>query len=158
MWTSIKNLFQNAGAFLSSNKVPPNTPPELIESFRQQNHFASKKFFIVFTSFLGLCFFYFTSVGILFFLPGENKEVVAGYITIFTKTIEVLAIVIAAYLGVQAAIDFRYGSSSSTNLNVNLTSEQRELQVIEEQTILYAEKFKDEPSYAPLDWVFSKNN
>ena len=158
MWSNLKNIFQSAGAFLTSNRVPLNTPPELLEYSRQQNHFASKKFFIVFTSFLGLCFFYFTSVGILFLLPPENKEVVSGYITIFTKTIEVLAIVIAAYLGVQAAIDFRYGSTSNVNLNANLTTEQRELQIIEEQTILYAEKFKNDPSYAPLDWVFSKNN
>jgi hypothetical protein len=56
---------------------------------------------------------------------------------------------------VQAAIDFKYGSSSSTNLDSLLTSEQREEKIIEEQTIVYANKFKDDPSYAPLDWVFS---
>lgn len=157
MWENIKNIASNAAAFLSSNKVPPGTPIELQSSLRKENHFQSKKFFLAFSSFIGLLGFYLLSVGILFLLP-SNNELISGYVTIFTKTIEIVAIIVASYIGVQAAIDFKYGSSSNTNLDSILTSEQREEKIIEEQTILYADKFKDDPSYAPIDWVFNYDN
>ena len=157
MWTSITNLFKSAAAFLSSSKAPPNTSIQLYEAMRNENHFASKKFFIAFTSFIGLMMFYAVSVGVLFFLPKGN-ELIAGYVQIFSKTIEVVAIIIAAYLGVQTIADFRFASSSNTNFDSVLTSEQREEKIIEEQTIRYAEKYKDDPSYAPIDWVFSYDN
>jgi hypothetical protein len=155
MWNSITNIAKNAASFLSSNRVPPGTPVAQQETLRKENHFKSKKFFLAFSSFIGLLAFYLLSVGILFLLPARN-ELVAGYVTIFTKTIEIIAIIIAAYLGVQAAIDFRYGSSSDTSLDSILTSEQREEKIIEETTIRYAEKYKDDPSYAPIVWVFDQ--
>lgn len=154
MWDNLKNIANNAAAFLSSNKVPPGTPIELQPALRNENHFKSKKFFLAFSSFIGLLGFYLLSVAILFLLPSKN-ELIAGYVTIFTKTIEIVAIIVASYIGVQAAIDFKYGSSSSTNLDSVLTPEQREEKIIEEKTIIYANKFQDDPSYAPLDWVFS---
>lgn len=157
MWANIKNIAANAASFLSSNKVPPGTPVELQNSLRNENHFKSKKFFLAFSSFIGLLFFYLLSVAILFLLPSKN-ELISGYVTIFTKTIEIVAIIVASYIGVQAAIDLKYGSSSNVNLDSILTSEQREEKIIEEQTILYADKFKDDPSYAPIEWVFSYDN
>jgi hypothetical protein len=157
MWASLINLAKNAGAFLSSNKVPPGTPIALQDAMRKENHLTSKKFFMVYSAFAGVLLFYFVSIIVLFLLP-SNNEVVAGYVTIFSKTIEVVAIIVASYLGVQAAIDFRYGSSSNTNFDAVLTSEQREEKIIQEETILYAEKYKDDLSYAPLEWVFNQNN
>jgi hypothetical protein len=154
MWANLKNIANNAASFLSSNKVPPGTPIELQSSLRNENHFKSKKFFLAFSSFIGLLAFYLLSVCILFLLPTKN-ELIAGYVTIFTKTIEIIAIIVASYIGVQAAVDFKYGSSSNVNLDSILTSEQREEKIIEEQTIIYANKYKDDPSYAPIDWVFS---
>ena len=155
MWDSITNIAKNAASFLSSNRVPPGTPIELQDSLRKENHFKSKKFFLAFSSFIGLLAFYLLSVGILFLLPAKN-ELIAGYVTIFTKTIEIVAIIVASYIGVQAAIDFKYGSSSSTNLDAVLTSEQREEKLIQETTIKYAEKYKDDPSYAPIEWIFNQ--
>ena len=155
MWASLTNIVQNAASFLSSNKVPPGTPIQLQDSLRQENHFKSKKFFLAFSSFIGLLAFYLLSVGILFLLPAKN-ELIAGYVTIFTKTIEIVAIIVASYIGVQAAIDFKYGSTSNTNLDAVLTSEQREEKIIQETTIRYAEKYKDDPSYAPIEWVFNQ--
>jgi hypothetical protein len=149
------NWFKSALAFLSSNKVPPNTPIELREAMKKENHFASKKFFIAVTAFIGLLFFYFSSVGVLFILPTDNREMVEGYVTIFTKTIEVLAIIIAAYLGVQAAVDFRYGSSSHVSNETIKSVEQIDEKVILEETIKYQEIYKDDPSYAPIDWAMS---
>ena len=155
MWNSITNIAKNAASFLSSNRVPPGTPIELQDSLRSQNHFKSKKFFLAFSSFIGLLFFYLVSVGILFLLPAKN-ELIAGYVTIFTKTIEIVAIIVASYIGVQAAIDFKYGSTSNTNFDAVLTSEQREEKIIQETTIRYAEKYKNDPSYAPIEWVFNQ--
>lgn len=155
MWNSITNIAKNAASFLTSNRVPPGTPLQYQESLRQENHFKSKKFFLAFSSFIGLLAFYLLSVGILFLLPAKN-ELIAGYVTIFTKTIEIVAIIVASYIGVQAAIDFKYGSTSNTNLDAVLTSEQREEKIIQETTIRYAEKYKDDPSYAPIEWVFDQ--
>lgn len=155
MWAAITNIAQNAASFLSSNKVPPGTPIQLQDSLRQENHFKSKKFFLAFSSFIGLLIFYSLSVGVLFLLPSKN-ELIAGYVQIFTKTIEILAIIVASYLGVQAAIDFKYGSSSSANFDSVVTSEQREEKIIQEMTIKYAEKYKNDPSYAPIEWVFNQ--
>lgn len=155
MWDGIKNIVSSAAAFLSSNRVPPGTPIELQSSLRRENHFKSKKFFLAFSSFIGLLFFYLLSVAILFLLPNRN-DLISGYVTIFTKTIEIIAIIVASYIGVQAAIDLKYGSMSSTNFDAVLTSEQREEKIIEEQTIVYAEKYKDDPSYAPIEWVFDQ--
>lgn len=155
MWASITDIVKNAASFLSSSKVPPGTPIAQQEALRDQNHFNSKKFFLAFTSFIGLLGFYLLSVAILFILPQQN-ELISGYVTIFTKTIEIVAIIVASYIGVQAAIDFKYGSSSNTNFDSVVTSEQREEKVIQETTIKYAEKYKDDPSYAPLEWVFEQ--
>ena len=158
MWTSITNTFKNVYAFLSSNTVPPNTPLQLREEMKKANHFASRKFFIVFTSFLGLCFFYFASVAILFFLPQNGTELISGYVTIFTKTIEVLAVIIAAYLGVQAVVDLKYNSSSNTSMETIKSIEQIDEKVIMEQTMKYKEIYKDDPSYAPIEWALSYDN
>jgi hypothetical protein len=155
MIAGISNILKSAASFLSSNMVPPGTPVELQDSLRRENHFKSKKFFLAFSSFIGLLIFYFTSVGILFLLPSKN-ELIAGYVTIFTKTIEILAIIVASYIGIQAVVDLKYGSLSSTNFDAVLTSDQREEKIIQETTVRYAEKYKDEPSYAPLEWVYSQ--
>jgi hypothetical protein len=154
MFNNTKNLLKTFAAFLSSSKTPPNTSVELYQAMRKENHFASKKFFLTFTSFLAMMVFYFITVLILFLIPKEN-EMVAAYVQIFSKTIDVVAIIVASYLGTQAVADFRFGGSTNTNFDGVLTSEQREEKIIQEETILYAEKYKDDPSYAPIDWVMS---
>ena len=155
MWTWINNNVKSAFAFLSSAKAPPNSSIELREAMKKENHFASKKFFIAVTAFIGLLFFYFSSVAVLFILPPDNREIVEGYVTIFTKTIEVLAIIIAAYLGVQAAVDLKYNSSSNLSSETIKSIEQIDEKVIIEETVKYQEIYKNEPSYAPIEWVMS---
>lgn len=112
----IKNAAMTAVSFLSNNQVPPNTPAEDVEKLRSINHLESKKFFIVLTSVAILAFFYFISIGIMFLLPHGAPEFVSGFVTIFSKTIEILAIIIASYVGAQAAVDLKYGSKSSASL------------------------------------------
>ena len=76
----------------------------------------SKKFYIVLTSVIILAFFYFSSVAIMFLMPHNAPEFVSGFVTIFSKTIEILAVIIASYVGAQAAVDLKYGSGSNASL------------------------------------------
>lgn len=155
MWSGFSNAVKSALAFLSSSKIPPNTSIQLREAMRKENHFASKKFFIAVTAFIGLLFFYFSSVGVLFILPPDNREIVEGYVTIFTKTIEVLAIIIAAYLGVQAVVDLKYNSASNVSSETTNNVEDIQENIISQEMIKYEKIFNGDLSYAPLEWVFS---
>lgn len=122
MWQNLVNITKTATAFLQNGKAPPGTPPEFRRAMEEQNHLSSKKFFIIFTSVLMLAFFYYTSVAIL--LAIEMPEHVAAYVTLFTKTIEIFAIIIASYLGVQAAVDLRYNSSSNAGIQGEVIKEE----------------------------------
>jgi len=115
MIESLKNIVFTALSFLSSNKVPPNTALQDYEKLKAINHMTSSKFYIVFTSVVILAFFYFVSLGIMFFIP-QQPEFITGFVTIFSKTIEILAIIIASYVGAQAVVDLKYGSSSAAIL------------------------------------------
>lgn len=158
MFSGFTNAIKSAFAFLSSSKVPPNTSVELREAMRKENHFASKKFFIAVTAFIGLLFFYFSSVGVLFILPLDQRDIVEGYVTIFTKTIEVLAIIIAAYLGVQAAVDLKYSSASNVSSERIENINQIDENIISKETVKYEQIYQGDPSYAPINWVFNYEN
>ncbi len=161
MWASISKISNSLLSFIRTGSAPKDTPVELRELVKKQNHFASRKFYIVFSAFLGLCFFYFTSIAIYFILP-SGSEYISGYVTIFSKTIEVLAVIIAAYLGAQAVVDLRYNSNSQASFEgavESITSvEKIDQHIILEETIKYSKVYKDDPSYAPLEWVESYDN
>lgn len=127
MWHSLINIVQSAGAFLQNGKAPPNTPTYLKKKMEETNHLSSKKFFIIFTSVLMLGVLYYSSVFIL--LTIKLPEHVTAFVTIFSKTIEIFAIIIASYLGVEAAVNLKYGSSSNA-------STEGEIIVEKEETIL----------------------
>lgn len=129
----INELIKNVMAFVSSS-APPNTPEKDLERMQSINHMESKKFFACFVSVAILTFFYFTTIGIMFFLP-HVPEIITGYITIFTKTTEILAIIIASYVGAQAVVDLKYNSSSNTSLES--TTQKSEQIIKEEITIIH---------------------
>jgi uncharacterized membrane protein SpoIIM required for sporulation len=91
----------------------------------ETNHLSSKKFFIIFTSVLMLGFLYYSSVAIL--LAIELPEHVTAFVTLFSKTIEIFAIIIASYLGVQAVVDLRYNSESNAETNGEIIVEKKEV-------------------------------
>jgi hypothetical protein len=122
----IKNAVLSGLSFLSSSSAPPETAPEDLERLRLVNHMESKKFFIVLTSVIILAFFYFISVGMMFLLPHGAPEFVSGFVTIFSKTIEILAIIIASYVGAQAVVDLKYVSTSAASLEGATYSEKTE--------------------------------
>lgn len=150
MWHRLSIIGQSLAAMVSHDKAPPNTPSKYVDEMKSINFLRSKKFFIVFTSIMMILGFYGVSVFILF-LTAPLPSITAPFVTIFVETIKVFAIVISAYLGLQAAIDFKYNSESNTSLKGEISYAKEEVQ----QTIIeiYAEKYKDDPSYAPLEWV-----
>lgn len=157
MWERVIDIAKNATAFLQAGKVPPNTPIQYREDFSKINFFSSKKFFIVFSSVILLMVFYLVSVGILF-LTSFFPDITQSYVTIFVESVKIFAIIISVYLGLQATIDFKY-NSSSTNINETHNSiDQIDKKIIVEETIKYAEIYKDDPSYAPVDWALSYDN
>jgi hypothetical protein len=125
MWQNIINVVQSASAFLQNGKAPPNTPSNLEKQMEDTNHLSSKKFFIIFTSVLMLAVLYYSSVAIL--LAIHMPEHVAAFVTLFTKTIEIFAIIIASYLGVQAAVDLKYNSSSNAGIQGEVIVEKKEV-------------------------------
>ena len=137
MISLIKNTIQTAMSFLSSNHAPPNTSTLDYERLKAINHMESKKFFIVLTSVTILAFFYFISIGIMFLLPHNAPEFVSGFVTLFSKTIEILAIIIASYVGAQAVVDLKYGSSSNASLH-------GETETINEVTVIQTNAKEDD--------------
>lgn len=132
----IKNSFLTVASFLSSNKIPPGVPIEEMQRLKSMNHLESKKFYIVITSVLILSFFYFGSVGIMFVLP-PAPEIVSGFVTLFSKTIEILAVIIASYVGAQAVVDLKYNSASTASL-------EGKTQTTEELTVIHTNAKEDD--------------
>jgi uncharacterized membrane protein YgcG len=119
MFGAIDTILKSAVAFLEYGKAPPGASDKMKQSLENENHLASKKFFVIFTSFITLILFFFVCVGILFIMP-RDSVFIGGYVTIFTKVMEVFAVIIATYLGVQAAVDLRYSSSSNASMSTEV--------------------------------------
>jgi hypothetical protein len=134
MIAPVLEIIKSAASFLRDGPNASSAAKQLAED---ENHFASKKFFVIFTSFVTLILFFFVCVGILFLVP-RDSVFIGGYVTIFTKTMEIFAVIIATYLGVQAAVDLRYSSSS----NASMSTEVAETDVQENLT-----KNTKEPDY-----------
>jgi len=113
MWQSIANIVQSGLAFLQNGKAPPNTSSALKQLMEDENHLASKKFFIILSALLVLAFMYYTSVAILCWVVPHSPEVVTAYVTIFSKIMEVLGLIISVYIGAQGLVDLNYNSASS---------------------------------------------
>jgi hypothetical protein len=154
MWKKVTETVQSATAFLQNGKVPPNTPIQYREDLSKINFFSSKKFFIVFSSIVLLMVFYLVSVGILF-LTAKVPTITDSYVIIFVESIKIFAIIISAYLGLQAAIDFRYNSNSNVTVDTVKSIEVIDQKIITELTQKYEEVYKNDPSYAPINWALS---
>ena len=131
MFKNAKNLALTALSFLRSDKAPPNiVEPEQIHRLKSLNHLESSKFYIVFTSVVILAFFYFSTIGFMFLIPSAPPEYITGFVTIFSKTIEILAIIIASYVGAEMVVDLKYGSKSSASME-GITEVTNEVTVID---------------------------
>jgi hypothetical protein len=124
---------------LHSGKVPPNTPLEYKEDLSKVNFLASKKFYVVFCSVIILSIFYAASVFVLF-LTAATPNLTVPFVSIFTETIKILAIIIASYLGVQTILDYRMQSNSDVQLSGDQT-------FIKEEQITYIISNSKEDDY-----------
>jgi hypothetical protein len=139
MWEKIVQIAQTASSMLHSGKVPPNTPLQYKEDLSKVNFLASKKFYVVFCSVIILSIFYAASVFVLF-LTAATPNLTVPFVSIFTETIKILAIIIASYLGVQTILDYRMQSNS----DVQLTGDQT---FIKEEQITYIISNSKEDDY-----------
>jgi hypothetical protein len=123
MWQGITNIVKSAAAFLQVGKAPPNTPANLKQEMENTNHMASKKFFVAITAFVALILFHAASVFVLFLMI-PFPAIVSAYVILFSKTVEIIGVVVAFYLTGQAAVDLRYNSSSNASYEgVNIVEE-----------------------------------
>lgn len=150
MLKNIKEIFKNASSFLQSGKAPPSTPEPYVEELAGINFLRSKKFFITFTSVATLLVFFGLSVVILF-LTSKEPTLTVPFVTMFVEVLKILAVIIASYLGLQTMLDFKWNSESNTALQGSQTYNKEivDQKIVEE----YAQRYKDDKSYAPLYWV-----
>ena len=128
MWENLVNIGKSAASFLQAGKAPPNTPPALKQEMEDTNHMASKKFFMAAVAFVTLLVFHAASVFVLFLiatiLPVTVVSIViTAYVTLFSKTVEIIGVIVAFYLTGQAAVDLRYMSSSNASLEGQVSQE-----------------------------------
>jgi hypothetical protein len=115
MWERIVEIAKTASAMLHSGQVPPNTPPLYKNDLSKVNFLASKKFYVVFCSVIILAIFYAASIFVLF-LTAASPNLTVPFVSIFTETIKILAVIIASYLGVQTILDYKMQSNSNIDL------------------------------------------
>ncbi len=115
MWERITQIAKTAGAMLHSGEVPPNTPPQYKQDLSKVNFLASKKFYVVFCSVVILSIFYAASIGVLF-LTAAQPSLTVPFVSLFTETVKILAVIIASYLGVQTVLDYKMQSNSNVDL------------------------------------------
>jgi hypothetical protein len=139
MWEKIVQIAQTASSMLHSGKVPPNTPLQYKDDLSKVNFLASKKFYVVFCSVIILAIFYGVSVFVLF-LTAASPSLTVPFVSIFTETIKILAVIIASYLGVQTILDYRMQSNSDVSLHGDQT-------FIKEEQITYIISNSKEDDY-----------
>ena len=119
MFSKLANIAKTAASFLQNGVAPPGTPPEQKQEMESMNHLASKKFFITFSGFIILGVFYASSIAVLFSMS-KTPELIVPFSTMFAKSIEVFATIMAVYIGGQAVVDLKYNSTSSASVSENL--------------------------------------
>ncbi len=78
-----------------------------------------------------------------------------SYVIIFVESIKIFAIIISVYLGLQATIDFKYSGETRVENVTNKSIEQIDQNIMLEETIKFQEIYKDDLSYAPVEWVMT---
>jgi hypothetical protein len=112
MIAPVLEIIKSAASFLRDGPNASNAAKQLAED---ENHFASKKFFVIFSAIFMLAFVFYTSVGILWVLP-RTPEIVTAFVTIFAKVMEIFGLIISVYIGAQGLVDLRYNSSSNAGI------------------------------------------
>ena len=112
MWSNILNYGKKIFWWGQTGVIPnksEDTPLEELDS--NINHFRSKKFTITFIALLIMVALLFCSSIFLFFLPSDVA--VNGFVTLFSKTVEVISVIIAVMIGGESLVNLKYNSDSS---------------------------------------------
>jgi hypothetical protein len=65
-----------------------------------------------------LSLFYAASIVVLF-LTAAHPSLTTAFVSIFSETIKILAVIIASYLGVQTILDYKVNSNSNVGYTTN---------------------------------------
>ena len=73
-----------------------------------------------------LFFVYYSSAFILFFFPHDHITHITSFLSMYSKMMDILAIIVASYLGVQTVADFAFRSSTEVKTeNKNVTVDEK---------------------------------
>jgi len=110
--------------------------------------FLSRKFVMTVFGLLTLWLVYWQQVDYLYSFIGQPPEIVAAYVSITRDFMLAFTAAVLGYLGVNGVVSWRHNTESVLSQVASTHTEKREdVQKIIHQ---YAEKYKDDPSYAPI--------
>ena len=135
MFSSLINIVKSASAFLQNGVAPPNTPESLKEKMENTNHLASKKFFMVLIALIVVAVFHYSSVLILLVLHDTN--VITAFVTLTTKTFEVIAWMVSFWLTGQSVIDLKYSGSTDVKYSSDTKKLEEDVNKTEDKNITY---------------------
>jgi hypothetical protein len=147
MLGKLRGIINNMTWYLRSGVGPSSSDVSNPEELKNMNHMASKKFAMTMVAVAIIAFMYFTSVLFLFFLPGD--PFVSALVNMYKDMIVAVASIVATLVGIQGLVDWKHNSDSKVSLSSETIKEEVDQKIVEQ----YAQKYKDDPSYAPLMWI-----
>lgn len=114
MLGKLKGLLTDMTWYLRSGVAPSNvenlTNPE---DLKNMNHMASRKFAMTMIAVAVIAFMYFTSVLLLFLLPGDPH--VTALVNMYKDMIVAVASIVATLVGIQGLVDWKHNSSTKAD-------------------------------------------
>lgn len=112
MWSKLLSYGQQLFWWGSSRGYPKNVEGTALQNvYKATNHLLSKKFTITLIALAIMVSLFFSSTVFLFFLPSDIA--LNSFVVLFSKTVEVISIIIAVMVGGESMIGLRYNSGSS---------------------------------------------
>lgn len=133
MLSKIIGNIKHAAWFIQSGVAPKNAEPHQLSKLKDINHMASKKFAMTMVAVAVIAFMYFSSLFFLFFFNSDPH--VSAIVSMYKDMIVAVASIVAALVGVQGLVDWKYDSASASsnlsetrneNINQALTSNAKE--------------------------------
>jgi len=114
--------------------------------------FVSRKFLMTIFGLCALWLVYWKQVDYLYSFVGQGPEIVAAYVSITRDFMLAFTAAVLAYLGVNGVVAWKHNTESVlTQVAENVKSEHTEKRE-DIQRVIHesAEKFRDDPSYRPI--------
>ena len=94
-----------------------------LESLKNMNHMASRKFAMTMIAVSVIAFMYFASVLLLFLLPGDPH--VTALVSMYKDMIVAVASIVATLVGIQGLVDWKHNSSTKSDLQSEYSKEEK---------------------------------